>query len=71
MRRSWRDLLNLSGILGRKDGESGGEIIFKGIRDKEFSDVLTVINPKVKEVLINFRFVETGIYVKNVKLWKE
>ena len=36
----------------------------KLIMDKKFSEVLTVMNPKVREMLINFGFVESGIYVK-------
>ena len=35
--------------------------------DKKFSEVLTVMNPKVKEMLINFGFVKSGIYVKIFK----
>lgn len=39
--------------------------------DKKFSEVPTVMNPKVKKMLINFGFVESGMYVKILKPLKE
>ena len=54
------DFLSVPGILG----ENEREIILKLIMDKKFSEVLTVMNPMVKEMLINFGFVKSGIYVK-------
>lgn len=58
------DFFSLTGILK-------GGIIFKVIMDKKFSEVPTVMNPKVKKMLINFGFVESGMYVKILKPLKE
>lgn len=68
MRKSWRDFLSLLRIL---EGENEGEIKFKVITDKKFSEVLTVMNSKVKEMLINLRFLEVGMYIKNFKPLKK
>ena len=61
----WGDFLSVPAILEGENGENEREIILKLIMDKKFSEVLTVMNPKVREMLINFGFVESGIYVKS------
>ena len=60
-------LLSVPGILEGENGKNEREIILKLIMDRKFSEVLTVMNPKVKEMLINFGFVKSGIYVKIFK----
>lgn len=68
MRKSWRAFLSLLRIL---EGENEGERKFKVITGKKFSEVLTVMNSKVKEMLINLRFLEVGMYIKNFKPLKK